>query len=518
LPAEFHPEFDIPVTIVVAPSGKRGATPFPVAALVAFVFFVKFAVYGWAITPLWDIPDESGHYAYVNDISKGRLPLLGKARIEQDVARSWKGPHARAQGNWIAQHPPLYYVLDAPALLTARAMGLDFEHQVRAARLPSAFFGGLTILGTILFLATITGRIELGLAGGVFLGATPMFMHLSSGVSHDTLVACTAAWAMYWIARWLDSARFVHLLYAGLLVAACTVTKITGLALAVPLFFALAWRLWRMPQSPGSQPGRKVIHWVMHALVLWLVMFTPVCLWIARNLVHFHHMFFDASDLHPVKVVPIGFFEFMTRFPVWQHILLNFIALVGWNGSGHGTLMWIQANGILARYFLAFLGVGSVAAMFGPLLARIGKPISHAATVPALLPVALFYLWWPDVHLAQWTCLLLLAALIATLAMQAPAFWRADRDGWLLFTGAATTLFFLLAYYETLRGGFGGNMRATHGRYLYPIVPFLLLILLWPMRERRLSRAVLCMAVFAMLVAEGFFLHQVFSMYGQLTA
>jgi hypothetical protein len=136
----------------------------------------------------------------------------------------------------------------------------------------------------------------------------------------------------------------------------------------------------------------------------------------------------------------------------------------------------------------------------------------------ALVAVALFYLWWPEFHVVRLTCILLLAALVATLATRASGFWHAERDGWLLFASAAITIFFLLAYYETLRGAFGGYMRATHGRYLYPVVPFLLLILLWPARDRRLARAMLGIAAFGMLVAEGFFLRQVFSLYGQLPA
>jgi hypothetical protein len=345
-----------------------------------------------------------------------------------------------------------------------------------------------------------------------------MFTHLSSGVNHDTLVACTATWAMYWVARWLDSGRFAHLLLAGSMVAACTVTKITGLAMAVPLFFALAWALWRMPPSRGMRPGGDVVRWAARSAVLWLVMFTPVCLWIGRNLFHFQHMFYDASNLHPANVVPIGFFEFMARFPVWQHIVLNFIALVGWNGSGNGALRWIQANGYLARYFLAFLGTGSLAAIFAPLVAHARSRASYAVLASALVAVALFYLWWPEFHVVRLTCILLLAALVATLATRASGFWHAERDGWLLFASAAITIFFLLAYYETLRGAFGGYMRATHGRYLYPVVPFLLLILLWPARDRRLARAMLGIAAFGMLVAEGFFLRQVFSLYGQLPA
>ena len=490
----------------------------PVAALVALVFFVKFAVYACMVTPLWDVPDESGHYSYVNDITKGELPLLGKARIDEEVEHSWINPGTKPQGNWIAQHPPLFYVLDAPVVLAARAMGLDFEHQVRAARLPSALFGGLTVLGLILFLASATGRYELGLAGGIFLGSTPMFMHLSSGVSHDTLVACTATWAMYWIVRWLDSKRFVHVLYAGILIAACTVTKITGLAMAVPLFFALCWQLWRTQPRTGLPLSHAVLRWTGRSAALWLVTFAPVCIWIARNLAHFHQMFPDVSDLHPAKVVPIGFFQFMTQLPVWENVLLNFIALVGWNGSGDGALRWIQANGILARYFLAFFSIGSLAAIFTPALSRHAPPIRHAFIAVVFSGVAFVYLRWPELYLARWTCLLLLAALVATLATHARAFWRSDGAGWLLAAGAASIVFFLLMYYETLRGGFGGSLRATHGRYLYPVMPFLLLTLLWPLRDRLASRLILCVSVFGMLIADGFFLRQVFSLYGQLPA
>jgi 4-amino-4-deoxy-L-arabinose transferase-like glycosyltransferase len=495
---------------------------FPAAALIAFIFFLKFAVYAWMVTPLWDIPDESGHYSYANDVSKGKFPLLGKAKIDLEVERSWKNPRARPQGNWIAQHPPLFYVLDAPAIIAARAMDMDFEQQVRAARMPAALFGSLAVLGLALFLGLATGSRELGLAGAIFFGATPMFTHLSTGVSHDTLVACTAAWAAYWIARWLQSNRFRHVLYAGALAGLCSITKITGLAMAIPLFLAISWRLWRVPVAaayPWGSPllrNNAVLQWMARSSTLWLVMFVPTCLWIARNVIHFGNMFPNASSLHPVAAVPIGFFEFMTRFPVWQHIVLNFVALVGWNGSGNGALHWIQADGALARYFLAILGAGSLAAALAPILARLQEIPRHVIGAAMLASVICGYAWWPLQHLAEWTCVLLLVALAATISTHARPLWRGDSAGWLLAAGAACVMFFLLAYYETLRDNFGGIMRATHGRYVYPVVPFLLLVLLWPLKERWPARLMVCAAVGAMLVADAFFLRQVFAMYGQL--
>ena len=63
--------------------------------LIAVLFFIKFAAFAMYLTPFWDIPDESGHYSYVEDLSHGRLPVLGEARMSRDIADSWIGPGAR---------------------------------------------------------------------------------------------------------------------------------------------------------------------------------------------------------------------------------------------------------------------------------------------------------------------------------------------------------------------------------------------------------------------------------------
>lgn len=495
----------------------------PLAALIALLFLAKFAVYAWKVTPLWDIPDESGHYSYALDVSHGEWPLLGQARIDPEVMRSWKDTEAEPGGNWIAQHPPLYYALDAPLLIMARAAGMDFEQQVRAARMLTAVLAALTVLGLTLFLAKATGRHELGLAGAIFFAATPMFTHLSTGVTHDVLVACSASWTAYWCVRWLGSGRFRHLLYAGVLAAVCTVTKITALAMTVPLFFALAWRLWSVRPN-----GMASWYWLRRVGALWLVMFGPICLWIGRNVAYFGRMFPDSVNIHAVQTVPIGFIEFLVQHPVWRHTLLNFVALVGWNGGEGGPLAWIQANGLVAQYFLALLGAGAIGAVTVPLLGQtrtLTQP--HAAhhappwVAGALAAVAVGLLIhvifsWPLLHLVQRTCLLLAAAFIVTPVLNARGALSGDSTSWLLATAALCTLTFALIYSEHLRDAFTGNTRATHGRYLYPVVPFMLLVLLRPFRGEIASRTVLAAAVLAMVVADGFFLHQVFQLYGQL--
>ena len=56
----------------------------------AALFLVKALVLAFWVTPLWDVPDETGHYAIVADLSEGRgLPLQGKSAIPSDVVSDW---------------------------------------------------------------------------------------------------------------------------------------------------------------------------------------------------------------------------------------------------------------------------------------------------------------------------------------------------------------------------------------------------------------------------------------------
>ncbi|HMF09604.1 MAG TPA: hypothetical protein VKJ00_10740, partial [Thermoanaerobaculia bacterium] len=108
----------------------------------ALLFFVKAAALALFVTPLWDVPDEVGHFALVADLADGRgLPTPGKSVLPEDLARDWTGGRdlpAAQRWNWVAQHPPLYHLLAVPFLVGARAMTSDRHWQYRAPRLLSA--------------------------------------------------------------------------------------------------------------------------------------------------------------------------------------------------------------------------------------------------------------------------------------------------------------------------------------------------------------------------------------------
>lgn len=480
---------------------------------IAALFLLKFAAFGLFITPLWDIPDESGHVSYALDLSRGHYPVLGEARIDRHVVDSWLGPDHSQGRNWIAQHPPLFYALDAPVLVIGRVMGVPFETQVRLARLVSSCIGAFAILGFMGFLTLATGRAMLGMAGAIFIGATPMFTQLSGGVTHDTLVACTAVWGAYWYVRWLKSRALSHVLLCALVVGLGCITKITMLALAVPLFFAIAYSIAR--DNGLSNPWRTLSRMAL----VWLVMFVPVSIWIVHNLVHFHMLFPDARILGVYAHRPndMGFWHFMNRYPIWQIVLLNFIALIGWMGTLPAKALTAQADGLVAAFFTGTILCCSLAAIghaFRWIRQRgLEWPWLVASAVAAITMCAAM----TKLHYTTIACIALFVAVVCVGVANLFAS-RTDREhAWLMFTGCVLILLFSFAFYHRILEGYREitHVKALHGRYFYPVLPFFALLMLRPLRRGWLPVAALCVAVVALVVSDGFFLHYAFEMYGK---
>jgi hypothetical protein len=480
---------------------------------VAALFFLKFAAFGLFLTPLWDVPDESGHYSYVEELGQGHLPVLGEARISRDVTDSWIAPGARQGRNWIAQHPPLYYALATPVVATIRAIGGDFEAQVHGVRVFTALIGATALLGLMAFLALATGRGLLGLAGGVLVGATPMFTQLSSGVSHDPLVACTAAWACYWLLRWLSGGTFRHALYCALLAGACCLTKVTGLTMAIPLFLSMAFWILRAEGIRGWQRAS------FRSGVLWLAMFAPIAVWAVRNWMHFHQLFPDAGLLHvyPDNPKEMGFLQYMLDYPVWQNVLLNFVGLIGWMGSVPGTVVTVQANGLVARFFLAiFLFCGSYSIVHGIEPLR-GVTRERAWLLSLAVASILLAAMLPAYRAATIACVLLLVAVAWSGARNLPGALRDKKAlSWLMLTGCTCILFFSVMYYEHIWGIYTqlGRVKALHGRYAYGVLPFFTLLMAWPFRKGPWPTVAVVVAAAALVVSDAFFLHDAFVMYG----
>ena len=203
---------------------------------VAALFLVKAVLLALFVTPLWDVPDETGHYAIVADLADGKgLPLPGRSILPPDVVADWaKGKvlPTEERWNWVAQHPPLYHVLAVPFLAAARALTPDPHWRYRAPRLLSALSGAGALLVLFAVFRQASGDAVFALAAASALSFLPMFSHMSSGTNHDVFLAllCGLA-ALFWV-RLSRSGRFSDGVKMGVALAAAGATKLSALAVA----------------------------------------------------------------------------------------------------------------------------------------------------------------------------------------------------------------------------------------------------------------------------------------------
>jgi len=469
------------------------------AILVSLLFFVKAATLALFVTPLWDVPDEIGHFAYAADLADGRGVLPpGRAVIPPDLVARWRGDARGSVPNWTAVHPPGYHVFAAAALAAARLFTPDFEWQVRLTRLTSAFFGAATLLLLYRLLVLAGAGGAAALAGSAGVGFIPMFSHMASGVSQDTLSAalgavCAIAWVDLVRRRSLSAgARLV------LAIAAAGAVKATIAPAAIVLMALL----------PAYLPGRAAAR-LFAAAGLSLVAFSTTALWWLR-----------LGRLPTPPAGPPGsrrhgaaaFFEVFRSSPVADHTLKNFFGLIGWTGGGDGVVRWFQISGVFLAVPLALVLL--LVVLTASWVARrdfpAGMPARRSGIAGWALAGAVFLVafgWLvsrPSVHPVK---LFVESLLFALPFVAVPQAWRRRTEiEEVVFSAQLVALGFMLLYFWNVSRSFllTGQMRGAHGRYYFAVLGFLLLgfylpaadrLRKWPGRNRALAAAVLLLFV-----------------------
>ncbi len=466
-------------------------------AALAALFFLKAAALALFVTPLWDVPDEIGHFAYAADLADGRgIPAPGRAVIPADVAAHWPG-HAAGSPipNWTAIHPPGYALFAAAALRAARAVTSDFELEVRLTRLTSAFFGAAAIFlfFELLVLAGADGAAAL--AGAAAVAFIPMFSHMASGVSHDTLSAALGALcAIAWV-RLVNRPTWAGAAAVALALALAGEVKATIVPAALVLAFLLPARL------PGKLPARIAASAAFAAVAL----STTALWWIER---------LGGIPTPPAGRVRHGaaaFFAAFRNLPIADHTLKNFLGLIGWESGG--GLRWFQISGpflaVDAAFLAAVAGLAAAwrwkrdfregpraeagpAASWGLAAAVFGATFGWLVSRPAVSPVKLLFE----------------SALFALpfLAVRLPRGRTADGQETIVDTSQLVCLGFSLIYFANVARSYllTGEMRGAHGRYYFAVLGFLLLGFYVPaaevLRSRRWRNRALAAAI-ALLAA-----------------
>jgi 4-amino-4-deoxy-L-arabinose transferase-like glycosyltransferase len=259
---------------------RRGLARIPVAArwcvLVAFLNCVTWAL----ITPTFQVPDETGHVAYVQYFAEtGKVPntpggpgiadeqaglmdaldfnetvrspkdLALWSEIQQaNVERTTRERPNPANGGGIIEtsaQPPLYYSLAALVYHASPWQGL--VHRVLLMRLMSALLASLTVLFVFLFLRElIPAHPWTWTVGALAVAFQPLFAYLGGAVTPDTLLFTAAAALLFAVTRAFRRGLTLGLgLAIGAALAVGFLTKLNFVTLLPGALLALGLLAWR---------------------------------------------------------------------------------------------------------------------------------------------------------------------------------------------------------------------------------------------------------------------------------
>jgi hypothetical protein len=194
--------------------------------------------------------DEQAHLAYAHAIARGQLPEIDTPGRVPDAATEWQtqydnNPDDRYRQVWVANHPPLNYVLLTPSVWLSNGLerpdgGLLF------ARLTNIALASAGLVFTYLFTYELTGGSRrMGVLATAMVALLPNPQVFYAGALNDGLGFATMTLLLWAAARYLrggHSPRTLALLSAAVALAAAS--RATGLLVAVAVVtVVLGYRL-----------------------------------------------------------------------------------------------------------------------------------------------------------------------------------------------------------------------------------------------------------------------------------
>lgn len=495
------------------------------AARLTAVLFACLAMYLAAfVTPYGDIPDESGHYAYVVDMTKGRpLPLLGKAEIHVNLWRDVDGAVDSHRKNYIVQHPPLYYGVAAIPYAVLKKFTSDKRWLPLGPRLVSALSLGFLVLTLFAILRELGVQEGGAIAGASLVGFVPTVTHLASGITNDIFLALISALATLYLVRFLLHERLRDAYLCALWLTLAGATKMTAWILIVAFVGILLYEMRR----PWKQ-------WLLHAAGIGLLAMAAPLWWMRRNYYHFKDPFFVYGSHFSPKFPDYSLWDYLTQINFTELMMYHFYGFIGFSGycQTPATLERVKSlcqgvrvmrvEGLSYQLFAALAltsalilavalliravrqSAGSPAPVTGPasiqsaLAARLGPPAVRTTFTVLLMVIGLaggVYAMRLSAK-TEWSSTVLPLSAAFTVMWAgvvgiAPSLWGRDARDRILGYGPLLLLLFTALLFQKGQQSMvlTGQPHGIQGRYLLPFVPLLLASFAVATRSWRLQPA-----------------------------
>ncbi|MFO7570390.1 MAG: glycosyltransferase family 39 protein [Smithellaceae bacterium] len=495
-------------------------------AAVAVLFFCKALLLAFWVTPLWDVPDETGHFAYGRELMEKRaIPVLDQSVIDLDIMSHVRGKEVQEHRlNWIAQHPPVYYIGAGFAWKVATYLTADPQWLFKSSRVMSALAGALTLAVLYGLLVLATGDRLASLSVSVCVGCIPMFTHMSSGTNHDTTVTLFAALAVFFWIRFLREKQTRHAYLTAMWLSLACVTKMTALLLVFPMLLFMAIELalpWRM----------RIAHMTGIACTVCLL----PGLWMLRTF-HLHGDAFAVADGLAAATgrLDVSLWDYLSKTEALDIFYVFFWGMFGFAGT-YRDIILLRIGGWPLTFY-SWVSLVLVFLMALVLTRRFFKNEKTMTVSPDSGSPSLIAVWYGLIEnrrfmmKAPWV-LLVLAALLGVLAYQmiyspAGAWVRLlffsgsvfvacsaamvlikplQSDERLVCYSILTTAFFMLVFVWTIHSYYlkFGYLWGVMGRYYFPLIPLMLTAVFLPLvRWLKIPSRVFVACAFLFVLAE----------------
>lgn len=441
---------------------------------VLILFFVlKTTLLAFFITPLWSIPDEKGHFSYGYHIASGKgLPILGEARMA-DILNKHIESENNLPLNHIAQHPPLYYLLLAAPIKLMMVIDAPEDWLFYFPRIINIMLGTLSLIFMYKFFAEVNKNFWHSILLVSIPLFTPLYGSLTSGMTNDILLVflvCVAS--LYWF-RLMKSNDKKNALYMGLFLSLALLTKITAIAIVIPMLVSIL--LW-----PFAQLKSRIYFFIWSSICSFFFPF----IWFFTNIIRFGSPIVRAgtvlewSNSEPVNITYLEylrntsglqttfkwFFAWFSKsdfasitltddfFPIVSFIVLFFVCL---SYIAYLIILY-KHKSILAYILLAF---SVIVSLLFYIFVFSGESLSFLFSIMFGMVICFVFIFLKrnlDFQHSTMFCSL-----------------------FIIFVFFATYLYQLVDVYKEY-----AEMRATQGRYWYPILPFLLIGIVYPGLKR----------------------------------
>jgi hypothetical protein len=261
----------------------------------AVVVFVGISLLFAFEQPPFAPPDETAHLGYAHEIADLELPEITKPPDVPDSAVQWQaeresGRDDRYRGVWVANHPPLHYVVTAPLIWFADATGRP-DGGLMLMRLANIAFAAAGVVFTYLLARELSGGgRRIGVAAAAIAALVPQGTVLFSEAMNDGL-GFAAATAVVWAGvRCIgtSSGRWERgdLVALGIAAAACAGARSATLLIAVVVVLWVA--VTRLVTAPSTVGGR-----VASASTVVAYGLVPAAVLFGWHYVRNHHLYGD---------------------------------------------------------------------------------------------------------------------------------------------------------------------------------------------------------------------------------